>query len=320
MGMDEAVELVQLVRSSMSRILLSIVLTALSISATSCSPPHGPPSVAAAAQPARANVPSTSAEIPATGDSSNEVVLTGPVTVEQQLDIVALRAGVIVALNADVDTVVHKTQLLAVLDDRQLIADHNAAEFKVKSLESDLKNWEAEVDVRTADLRRAEEMRKEGINTQEAYDHTRYDLTAAKYEVERQRAEMQGAQANLRSLDLELEKTRYAAPFNGIISERHVRLGQYVSLGDKLFHVTGASPLEVRFTLPGAQLTSLKRGDIVTVSPISSFRLSTTATVTHISPVIDPGSDSVEVAAVLNSKVQGLSLGSIASIRFTKAR
>lgn len=304
----------------MFRGLLAIGVTALTLAAASCSPPPGPSSVAAATKPVRVSVSPASTEIPSTATPPSEIVVSGPVTVEQQLDVVALRAGVITELNADVDTNVQKAQVLAILDDRQLLADRNAAGFKVKSLESDLKNWEAEVDVRTSDLRRAEEMRKEGINTQEAYDHTKYDLTAAKYEVERQRAEMQGAQATLRSLDLELEKTRYVAPFNGIVSERHVRLGQYVAVGDKLFHVTGVSPLEVRFTLPGAELMSLKRGDVVTVASTPSFKQSTTAVITHISPVIDPGSDSVEVTAVLNGKAPGLSLGSIASIRIPKVR
>ena len=39
-------------------------------------------------------------------------------------------------------------------------------------------------------------------------------------------------------------------PFNGVVSQRYVRLGQYVNIGDKLFQVTGTSPMEVRFTLP----------------------------------------------------------------------
>jgi RND family efflux transporter MFP subunit len=231
-----------------------------------------------------------------------------------------LRSGVIVALPADVDTVVRKDQVLARLDGRQLDADRSAARHKAQSLESDLKNWESELQVREADMRRAEAMRKEGISTQEAYDHNRYDLTASQYEVERQREEMLGAEANLKSLDLELEKTRLVAPFNGIVSQRYVRLGQYVTIGDKLFRVIGKSPLEVRFTLPGTDMTLLKRGDLVTVSTTPDFQQITTAAVTHISPVVDPGSGTIEVTAVLTQKLPGLLPGTIASIRIASER
>jgi membrane fusion protein, multidrug efflux system len=247
-------------------------------------------------------------------------VVTGPVTVEEQLDVVSQRSGIIVSLPVDVDTNLQKDQLLARLDDRQLVSDRRAAEYKMESLESDLKNWEAELQVRQADLRRAEEMRKAGINTQEEYDHSRYNVTATEFEVERQRDEMLEAKATLSSIDLELEKTKILAPFKGTVSQRYVRLGQYVAVGDKLFRVMGTSPPEVRFTLPGTEVTELKRGDLVTVSPTPEFQRTTTATVTHISPVVDPGSGTIEVTAVLKERLPGLIPGTIASIRIASAR
>jgi RND family efflux transporter MFP subunit len=131
---------------------------------------------------------------------------------------------------------------------------------------------------------------------------------------------MLGAQSNLKSLDLELEKTRMLAPFSGVVSQRYVRLGQYVTIGDKLFRVIGRSPLEVRFTLPGPDLVLLKRGDLVTVSATPDFQQITTAAVTHISPVVDPGSGTIEVTAVLKEKLPGLVPGSMASIRVANGR
>jgi RND family efflux transporter MFP subunit len=223
-------------------------------------------------------------------------------------------------LPADVDTVVRKDQILARLDGRQLDDDRSAVQHKAQSLESDLKNWEAELQVREADMRRAEAMRKEGINTQEAYDHTRYTVTASQFEVDRQREDMLGAEANLKSLDMELEKTRLVAPFNGVVSQRYVRLGQYVTIGDKLFRVIGNSPLEVRFTLPGTDMPLLKRGDLVTVSTTPDFQQTTMAAVTHISPVVDAGSGTIEVTAVLKQKLPGLLPGTIASIRVASER
>jgi membrane fusion protein, multidrug efflux system len=248
----------------------------------------------------------------------HELVVSGPITLEQQLDIVALRSGVIVALPVDVDTVVQKGQLMAGLDARQLEADRNTAKYKVESLEADLKNWQSELQVRETDMRRAEAMHKEGITTQEAYDHSRYEVAASQFEVERQRGEMLSAKANLQSIDLELEKTKFVAPFKGVVAQRYVRLGQYVTTGDKLFRVMGASPLEVRFTLPGAEAVLLKRGDLVSVSATPEFQQTTDATVTHVSPVVDPGSGTIEVTAVLKSRLPGLIPGTVASVRIAR--
>jgi membrane fusion protein (multidrug efflux system) len=206
------------------------------------------------------------------------------------------------------------------LDARQLEADRSTADYKVQSLQADLKNWQSELQVRESDMRRAEAMHKEGINTQEVYDHARYAVTASQYEVERQRGDMLSAQATVQSIDLELEKTKLVAPFNGVVSQRYVRLGQYVTTGDKLLRVMGTSPLEVRFTLPGTEISHLKRGDIVTVSATPDFRQTTTASVTHISPVVDPGSGTIEVTAVLKQKLPDLIPGTVASIRIASAK
>lgn len=284
--------------------------------ATGCSsskPQNDGATVAAATLPAQPVAAPVSQPAPAT--QSTDLVVTGPVTMEQQLDVVALRPGVIVALNADVDSDVHSGAVLAQLDDRQLADDRSAADSRAKSLDSDLKNWEAEVQVREADLRRAEELRKDGINTQEALDHTKYDLDATRFEVERQRHELESAQAALKSLDMEMEKTRIVAPFDGEVSQRYVRMGQYVRLGDRIFQVTGNSPLEVRFTLPALDGVALHRGSQVTVSATPDFRVTAPASVTHLSPVVDPGSGTMEVTAVLSRKMPGLLPGMVASVR-----
>lgn len=318
MDMGEAVGVVRMVDKNLKGIFAVMLAGLATMAAAGCSDGSAPGSgatVAAASSPAPAT--SQNELQPAAQHAVQQayLIVTGPVTVEQQLDIVALRNGVLTVLNADVDTTVRSGQLLAQLDDRQLAADRSVAEFKAQSLAADLKNWESEVDVRQTDLKRAEEMRKDGINTQEALDHTRYDLTATQYEVERQRGEMQSAQAAVKSLDLELEKTKIAAPFDGVVSQRYVRQGEYVHVGDRLFQVTGNSPLEIRFTLPARDGTALQRGDEVSVSATPDFRGAAPATVTHISPVVDPGSGTIEVTAVLSRKIPGILPGIVASVR-----
>jgi RND family efflux transporter MFP subunit len=301
----------------MMRLTAAIAAAAAVLACTSCSSgTHNPGTVAAASQPP-ADITTPAAPAPS---APGPIVTTGPIMVEQQIDVVALRAGIVAALNTDVGSGVRQGQILARLDDRQIAADCSAAEFKVHSLESDLKNWQAEVDVRKTDLRRAEAMRQAGINTQEALDHVRYDLQATQFEVERQNNEMRSAQSTLQSLQLELGKTKIAAPFNGTISQRYVRLGQYVNIGDKLFQVTGTSPMEVRFTLPERDISVLRRGDLVTVSPAPDFVQTTTASVTHLSPVVDPGSGTIEVTAKLTHNIAGLVPGMVASVRVARTR
>src|SRR5260370_13117584 len=75
----------------------------------------------------------------------DEINVSGALLVEHQLDVAALRDGVISSITVDVDSLVRKGQILATLDDRQAAADLNAAADRVQELPSDMTNWEPKV-------------------------------------------------------------------------------------------------------------------------------------------------------------------------------
>jgi RND family efflux transporter MFP subunit len=251
----------------------------------------------------------------------NTFLTTGPIIVENQVDILALRAGVIYAIQVDIGKAVHKGDLLATLDDRQIVAERDAAAAKVRSSEANLKDWEAETGVAEADYKRAQAMRDAGINTQEELDHAHYKLIGSQYEIEKAKQDLSNAQNNLRALELEAEKTRIAAPFDGIIARRYVRVGQSVAVGDRVFWLTSVAPLQVRFTLPERLLGAVKKGQAVSVSSADiSPGVSHAAKVIDVSPVVDPSSGTIEVVAQIEGQPADLRPGMLANIRIDLAR
>lgn len=245
-------------------------------------------------------------------------IAVGPVVVEQQVDVAALREGVVSEIKVDVDSPVKKGQLLAKLDDRQLTAQRDAAEHKLRSVEDDVKNWESELQVRQVDLQRSEAMLKAGIVSQQQVDHDTYNVTATQYEVDRERENMLNQRSTLQALELEMEKTRIVAPFDGVVARRYVRDGQRVGNGDKLFWITATSPLQVRFTLPEQYSRSLKTGDELVASPAAVAGEPVRVRVMHISPVVDPASGTVEVIALLDKSNTTFRPGMTASIRIPR--
>ena len=278
------------------KVLVWVLIAGCGLMSLGCSSPPTPVVSAAPSAP----VDQPPAAKPAT--STLEFVAMGPIVVEQELDVTSLRDGVVSELLVDVDSPVRKGQLLARLDDRQLVAEREAAEHKVRSIQADVKNWESEVKVREVDLQRSEQMLKDGIETQQQVDHDRYNLTATRYELERERENLMNAGSSLQVIELELEQTRISAPFNGVVARRYVRQGQRVAAGDKLFWVTAVEHLQVRFTVPEQYSRSLKVGDQVSLTPATGQGESTSAKVIHVSPVVDPASGTVEVIALLGKQ------------------
>ena len=278
------------------KVLVWVLIAGCGLMSLGCSSPPTPVVSAAPSAP----VDQPPAAKPAT--STLEFVAMGPIVVEQELDVTSLRDGVVSELLVDVDSPVRKGQLLARLDDRQLVAELEAAQHRVRSIQADVNNWESEVKVREVDLQRSEQMLKDGIETQQQVDHDRYNLTATRYELERERENLMNAGSSLQVIELELEQTRISAPFNGVVARRYVRQGQRVAAGDKLFWVTAVEHLQVRFTVPEQYSRSLKVGDQVSLTPATGQGESTSAKVIHVSPVVDPASGTVEVIALLGKQ------------------
>jgi RND family efflux transporter MFP subunit len=242
-------------------------------------------------------------------------IASGPIIVENQVDVAAQQGGIISEIVANVGSTVHKGQLLALLDDRQASAQRDAAQAKLKSCEANLNDWEAETKLAQADLDRAQRMRDSGINTQEELDHARYKLIGSQYEIEKAQRELDSASDSLRVSELELQKTRIEAPFDGVVARRYVRAGQMAAPGDRMFWVSAVAPLMVKFTLPERFLSRIKTGNVVYVSSLSSPEQAHPARIVQMSPVVDPASDSIDVVAKLEGKPEGLRPGMTANIR-----
>jgi len=258
--------------------------------------------------------PSTEATIqhpPATAD----YMASGPIVVENQVELIAQRDGVVSEVFVETGAPVKKGQLLARLDDRQLRADREAAAAKLRSTEADLKNWEAGVKVAQAERDRSEQMWKANIVAKEQHERAKYRYDAAQFEAERQREDMKYAQETLRSLDFELEKTRITAPFDGLVARRYLRPGQGVAKNERLFWISAVSPLRVKFALPEAYLARVHKGtDLIVIASATPGEIHE-ARVVSVSPVVDPSSDTIDVTAELRGPSNGLRPGMTATIR-----
>ena len=285
------------------RVAFTLLLAASLMAWLACDNPKPAPTSATAAKPAPAPV----------APQETSFVASGPIVVENQVDVQAQRDGIVAKVNVDAGTMVRKGQLLATLDDRQITADKEAADAKVRSSAADLKGWEGEVKVLKADRDRAEKMWEAQLITKQDLEHARFKVEADESEVERARENLQNAQATARSLALELGKTRIQAPFNGVVARRYVRAGQQVAIGDRLFWVTAVAPLRVKFTLPERFLGYVKKGDELNVTAADGQQKHT-AKVIQVSPVVDPSSGTIEVLAEVMGAAADLRPGMTANV------
>lgn len=276
------------------------------------------------ASPANSAMKPAAETMPATGSSrqseADVYTASGPVVVENQLDLTAQREGVVASILSDTGSRVKRGDLLATLDDRQLAANLDAARAKTRSTADDLKNWEAEAKVLDADFQRAQKMRDAQIISQEEYDHAKYKAESDQWDVKRVQELLANAQAEQHSLELELEKTRIRAPFEGVVARRYIRVGQSLAKGDRLFWVTATAPLLVKFTLPAEFEGSIRKKQALEVSSPENPQQHSNAKVVQVSPVVDPASGTIDVTVQLEGPSEFLYPGMTANVRLEKPR
>lgn len=262
--------------------------------------------------------PETPAEIPAPAAiksatpskaADTGLLITGPLIVEHQVDVTAQRDGIIASVSAEAGNRVGTGTVLARMDNRQLIANLEAAKAKTRSIEADLKNWQAEAEVLKADYVRAQRLWNEKLIAEEQLQHAKYKAESDQWDIVRVAEQLNTAQQEERSLELEVEKTSIMAPFGGLVARRYVRAGQSVSKGDRLFWVTAEGPLRVRFTLPEKFLGHLKKGQELPLTSPDLPAARNTAKIVEVSPVVDPSSGTIEVLAEVVSPQRELRPG-----------
>ena len=286
----------------------SVLLAGVALLACAACNSNATPSKVAAAAP-QPNVPAH-----VTNESDQAFTTTAPIFTENEVEVVSQREGVVLSVSAELGQRVHKGQVLAVLDDRQLTADYQSAVAKSRSLAADSKNWEAELRIAENDEHRAQAMYQAQLLTREQLDHAHYKTVASQFELERQRQDQLTAEHTADGLSVELQKAKIVAPFEGTIARRYVRGGQHVVASDRLFWIVGDTPLRVRFMVPEARMTSVKSGTRVQLASIYAPDQKFDGKIVAVSPAVDPGTASVEVVAELVAKNSSLKSGMTAQV------
>lgn len=271
-------------------------LLAGALAAASCggsSEPAQPPAGPVAVIPP----PVDTAPTPARGSDSLEI--PSVLSVERQVDLLAQRDGIVEDILYDQGARVEKGTVLARLDDRDLVAKLDRARADLDVAQSNVKYNEAEVKARQAAYRRAQEMRKLGLNSDADLEEAEFRAKGAEYDLESWRAVVTRTQADIRILELDLEKTGVRAPFGGVVAVRYIRPGQNVAKDEKCFRLSQLAPLQVQFLVPETAARRPQRGDMVNVAPASDTQRVYVARIQKVSPTVDAASGSYDVTAML---------------------
>ena len=147
---------------------------------------------------------------------------TAPIEAFAEADVIAKVEGEIREVLVEEGDDVTEGQVLARLDGDRLRLELNESSARLRKMERDFE--------------RNEDLREKGLLSEGDFEKLKYDLEALR------------ASYNLASL--ELDYTQIRAPIDGVISERYIKRGNTISVGDPLYRVTSFDPLVAYLHVP----------------------------------------------------------------------
>ncbi len=238
-----------------------------------------------------------------TSHTGGEITVSGTVVSRETARVASRVLGYVVELNVEAGDTVKKGQALLKIDSKEMAERETQARAALESARADL--------VRT----RNDFERYKILFEKESIAKKDYDDTLARYKMAE--AAEQRAAAALEEASTQLSYAVVTSPFDGIISDREVNLGDLASPGKPLLTVYMPGTLELVAPVGEQYSSYLRVGELVTIS-VPSAKVDQSSRIREIIPQRDERTRTITVKAPL-SEHAGLGPGLYGTLTFKTA-
>jgi RND family efflux transporter MFP subunit len=247
--------------------------------------------------------------------------VTGSLAADEQADVAAETGGRVIGTPVERGTRVAAGAVLIRLSPTEADASLREADANAAQLEArlglvagqafdavrvpDVLNAKASLDWAEADFNRIKALVDQKVVSQAEYEQR---LTAVQAARQQYQTALNGAQQSYRSLQAARARVDMArkssadtvvrAPFTGIVAERLVSTGDYVTRGMKIATVVRIDPVRVELTVPEQYLSLVKAGQAVRLSVDAYPGEVFTAKVRFVSPALKTNQRALTVEAI----------------------
>ena len=216
------------------------------------------------------------------------ITVSGTLTAEEEAEVAAEVSGRVIATPVERGTLVKGGTPLVRVAAIEAEAQGREAEANVAQIQArlgqpageafdvervpDVATARSSRDLAQAEFERARMLHERKLVSQAEYDQRRAQAEnaqrqyeAARNGAEQQRQALAAAQARLELARKAVEDTVVRAPFDGVVAERLVSIGDYVTRGTRVAAVMRVRPLRVQLTVPAQYIAAVSVGQVVSL-------------------------------------------------------
>jgi RND family efflux transporter MFP subunit len=210
--------------------------------------------------------------------------LDGVIEAVRKTTVSAQISGEVEAVFFDVDDYVEKDEVIIQLNDKQPAA-------RLKQAEAELKEAAARLKEAKDEYERVKGVFKKQVVSKKAMDAAEAALKAAQAKYEAARAGKEQAQE-------QLEYTRIRAPYSGIVTERHVEVGETAQPGKQLVSGISLDHLRVNVDVPQNMINAVRESGAVAIETPGGEVIEVSRTT--VFPYAEPASHTFRVRLEFN--------------------
>ena len=238
--------------------------------------------------------------------------VVGRIVARQTGPVAARISGAVLDMLVDVGDRVEAGDVLAIIDQERMQLERDRYAAILAQQQANLRARRADLEQTRNELNRLEGIRKSAAFSQARYEDAVQAVASQTGAVAETRAQLAQAEAQLKRADRDLTDTNVVAPYPGVVSQTHIEVGAYLSIGNPVATIINDQNLEVEADVPAARVADLSDGDLVTVqigdgiSAAATLRavVPTENTRTRTRPVrFTPDFDDMEIPLANNQSV-----------------
>jgi RND family efflux transporter MFP subunit len=201
------------------------------------------------------------------GEVIETVSVYGRLVARQSGVIASLVRGGVAAVQVQIGDRVKKGDVIATLLTNTLDAERALKAAELKEFSAKVRTAGAQLGLAAQELERLERLRRSAAFSVARYQDKLREVERFKSSIAEARAKADQSRAQLMMANINLTNASILAPYDGVISQRHVEAGNYVSVGDKVVTLINDTSLEVEAEIPSFRLGGLTKNIAVTVRP-----------------------------------------------------
>jgi membrane fusion protein (multidrug efflux system) len=230
----------------------SILALAASTALTACKKKEEGAVEKAAPPPPLKVVTVTAAEAP----SPQQLVLTGMVAADQRSEVTADTQGKVLNVMVERGQRVKMGAAVVQLDVR-------SSALAAREAQANLASARAQRELAEQECGRTKQLLEKGAITRSEYDRQTTQCTSALEQVS-------AAEARTQMMMKSVADGIVRAPFDGVVTQRNVSPGEFVSPGKPLFTLVDDDPLKIELSVPEAEVRAIKEGQEVELAAVAA--------------------------------------------------